>query len=96
MTRFIPVFADDPEVDAGVDTGLPDGRPVLVRVSPGLCQGWGACHHFAGEVYHLDEDGKVEHHLLEVPAEHAALARLGAVACPEGAIQYLGRVGDRP
>ena len=27
MTRFIPVFADDPEVDAGIDTGLPDGRP---------------------------------------------------------------------
>jgi len=88
MTRFIPVFAEDTVVD--------DPRPALVRVSPGLCVGWGACHHFAGEVYHLDADGKVDHHVLEVPAELAALAQLGAIACPEGAIQYLGRVGDLP
>jgi hypothetical protein len=47
-------------------------------------------------VYQLDEDGKVEHHLLQVPPEHAALARLGALACPEGAIQYLGPIGDLP
>jgi ferredoxin len=87
MTRFVPVFDD---------TIADDPRPVLVRVSPGLCHGWGACHHFASEVYQLDEDGKVEHHLLEVPAEHAALARLGALACPEGAIQYLGPIGDLP
>jgi len=93
MTRFIPVFADDPEVDAGIDTGLPDGRPVLVRVSPGICEGWGECHKFASEIYPNGADGKVDVHVLEVPAEYAALARRAASMCPVWAIQCLDPVG---
>jgi ferredoxin len=63
---------------------------VRVRVHPGLCVGWGNCHRFAPSVYPLDEDGKVDLHLLAVPPELAYEAWLGAGACPEQAISVSG------
>lgn len=63
---------------------------VRIKVHPSLCEGWGNCHRFASTVYSLDEDGHVDLHLLDVPAEHATAARLGASACPEQAITVIG------
>ena len=59
---------------------------VRVRTHPALCRGWGNCHRWAPEVYPLDEEGMIAIHLLEVPAEHAHAARIGASVCPEQAI----------
>ncbi|MBL8778220.1 MAG: ferredoxin [Acidimicrobiales bacterium] len=64
---------------------------VRVRVHPALCEGWGNCHRFGGDVYPLDADGHVDLHLLDVPAELATQARLGASACPEQAITVIDR-----
>ena len=64
---------------------------VLVRVHPGLCEGWGNCHRFAAAVYPLDAEGYVDLHLLEVPAELAELARIGADVCPARAISIVTR-----
>ncbi len=66
----------------------PDGitESLLVRVHPGLCEGWGNCHRWAPEVYPLDEEGLIDVHLLEVPPEHAVAAWMGAEACPAGVI----------
>lgn len=63
---------------------------VRVRVHPALCEGWGNCARFASAVYSLDGDGHVDLHLLEVPAELAADARLGAEVCPARAISIIG------
>ena len=68
-----------------------DTAGVRVRVHPGLCEGWGNCHRFAGTVYPLDAEGFVDLHLLEVPPDHANEARLGADACPAGAITIIDR-----
>jgi ferredoxin len=66
----------------------PDGtHPLLVRVSPGLCEGWGECRKAAPEVYELDGDGRVAHHRFEVPPELAVEAWRGARRCPKTAIQ---------
>jgi len=62
---------------------------VRVRVHPGLCEGWGLCHRFGGSIYPLDAEGYVDLHILEVPAEEAAAARLGASVCPARAISIL-------
>ena len=64
---------------------------VRIRVHPGLCEGWGNCHRFAAAVYPLDREGHVDLHLLEVPAELAREARLGAAACPEKAITIINQ-----
>ncbi len=66
----------------------PDG--VRVRTHPSLCRGWGNCHRWAPDVYPLDEEGQIAVHLLDVPAEHAADAWLGASVCPERAISVIG------
>jgi ferredoxin len=73
-----------------------DSLGVRVRVHPGLCEGWGNCHRFAPAVYPLDAEGYVDIHLLEVPADMADAARLGALACPAGAITVIERWGARP
>ncbi len=65
------------------------GVGVRVRTHPGLCTGFGNCHRWAPNVYPLDEDGRVDIHLLEVPAELADEARLGAQVCPAGAITVI-------
>lgn len=69
----------------------PDGKTesLLVRAYPGLCEAWGNCHRWAPEVYALDENGKIDMHLLEVPPELAKSAWLGAQACPAGVIQIV-------
>jgi ferredoxin len=75
-------------------TEVPVG--VRVRAHPGLCQGWGNCHRFAPSVYFLDDDGYIGLHLLEVPAELAHAAMVGAGSCPEQAITVIGAsVPDR-
>lgn len=64
---------------------------VRIRAHPGLCLGYGLCHRFAPAVYPLGEDGHLAVHLLEVPAEHAYEAWIGASVCPERAISVDGR-----
>lgn len=74
----------------------PDGtRPVRVRAHPGLCEGWGNCRRWAPDVYTLDADGRIDIHLLEVPAEHALAAWNGAESCPARAITVMA-TEDRP
>ena len=67
---------------------------VRVRVHPGLCEGWGLCHRFGGSIYPLDAEGFVDLHVLEVPPELAAAARLGASVCPAHAISILAARRD--
>ena len=70
----------------------PDGRTesLLVKVHPGLCEGWGNCHRWAPEVYPLDDEGMIDLHVAEVPPELAQDAWLGAQACPAGVITIVG------
>jgi ferredoxin len=82
-------------IDLLADSADGEARPVLVRVSPGLCEGWGECRKAAPDVYHLDADGRVEHHRFEVPTELAAAARRGARLCPKTAIQCFELRDDR-
>lgn len=66
---------------------------VRVRVHPGLCEGWGNCHRFAAAVYPLDAQGYIDVHLLEVPADLADAARIGAEVCPARAITIIDQHG---
>lgn len=72
------------------------GVGVRVRAHPGLCEGWGNCHRFAPAVYPLDADGYLDLHLLDVPADLADAARLGAQVCPARAITVIETNGHRP
>ena len=65
------------------------GTSVLVRVHPGLCEGWGNCHRWAPELYTLDAEGLIDLHVVEVPPELAEAAWLGAQSCPAGVITVL-------
>jgi ferredoxin len=67
----------------GESTGL------RVRTHPGLCNGCGNCHRWAPRVYSLDDDGYIGFHRLDVPADLAGEARLGAQVCPEQAITII-------
>lgn len=69
---------------------------VRVRVHPALCEGWGNCHRFAAAVYPLGADGYLDLHLLDVPAELAETARLGAQVCPAQAITVIEAAEARP
>ncbi len=64
--------------------------PVQVRVSSGICEGWGQCHRWASDVYPLDEDGFIDVHVMEVPSELAEQATWRASACPVRAITVIG------
>jgi len=68
------------------------GASVMVRVHPGLCEGWGNCHRWAPELYALDDEGLIDLHVVEVPPEMAEAAWLGAQACPAGVITVLSAV----
>lgn len=68
---------------------------VKVRTHPALCNGVGNCHRWAPNVYPLDADGCVDVHLLDVPGELAAEARLGAQVCPERAITVIEPASDQ-
>lgn len=65
------------------------GTTVMVRVHPGLCEGWGNCHRWAPELYTLDAEGLIDLHVVEVPPELAEAAWLGAQSCPAGVITVL-------
>jgi ferredoxin len=69
---------------------------VRVRAHPGLCEGWGNCRRFAPAVYPLDADGYIDIHLLDVPADLAGAARLGAQVCPARAITVIDPDGSGP
>lgn len=69
-------------------------EPVRVKVHPGLCEGWGECARWGHGVYHLDEHGKVDLHVADVPPELAFRAWMGAEACPEHAITVIGPSRD--
>jgi ferredoxin len=62
---------------------------VRVRTNPNLCTGFGNCHRWGPHVYPLDEEGRIDIHLLDVPPELAAEARLGAMVCPVTAITVI-------
>jgi len=65
---------------------------LLVRAHPGLCEGWGECHRWAPEVYPLDDEGRIDVHVLEVPPELARQAWIAAQACPAQVISLVGVV----
>lgn len=65
--------------------------PVRIRAHRSICQGWGNCARWSPDVYFLDDEGdEIGFQFLEVPAELAEAAWLGADACPAQAIQVLG------
>ncbi len=68
---------------------MTDAAGVRVRVHPGLCHGYGNCARFASTVFSLDAEGYIDVHLMDVPPELVAAARLGAGVCPEGAITVI-------
>lgn len=58
-----------------------------VQVDLNVCQGHGACHMSAPEVYELSPEDAHSIVLVDpVPAELEQAARLGADSCPERAI----------
>jgi ferredoxin len=82
--------------DHGVDPGAsPAPGTVRIRAHPGLCAGWGNCHRWAPSVYPLDDNGELAIHHLEVGAEFAGDARLGASACPQQAITVVTPYDDK-
>ena len=81
---------DDPQKPGVVRSERAEkGVGLRVKAHPGLCNGCGNCKRWAPDVYSLDEDGYIDLHLLEVPAELEDQARLGAQVCPEGAITLI-------
>jgi len=72
----------------------PDGvtESLLVRAHPGLCEGWGECHRWGPNVYPLDDEGRIDVHVLEVPPELAREAWIAAQACPARVISIVGAV----
>lgn len=63
---------------------------VKIRAHPSLCLGYGMCRRFARDVYHLDEEGYIDFHRLDVPADLAFEAWIGASVCPQRAITVIG------
>lgn len=60
-----------------------------IKVDRGLCSGHARCAAVAAEVYRLDDDGYCISDGDEVRAEQEQLARRGARACPERAIEIV-------
>ena len=58
-----------------------------IRVNTGLCSGHARCAAIAPDVYRLDNNGYCISDGDEVPAGREELARRGARACPERAIE---------
>ena len=61
------------------------------RVDRDKCNGHGQCYVFAERVYSADADGfnSARGQTVTVPADLAADARVGAMSCPERAIEIL-------
>lgn len=74
-------------LDSGVNDDPPAG--IRLRAYPSLCQGWGQCHRWAPDVYPLDDEGRIDMHVLDVPPHRLSDATLGAFACPERAISIV-------
>lgn len=60
-----------------------------IRVIKGKCSGHARCAAVAPEVFLLNDDGYLEIPETLVPPEQEALARRGARACPERAIEVI-------
>jgi len=58
-----------------------------IKVDTQLCSGHARCAAVAAEVYRLDDDGYCISDGDTIAPEHEALARRGARACPERAIE---------
>lgn len=82
-------------MDSGSVGAKVSGEVSRVNVHPSLCIGWGECHRWAPDVYHLDEEGHLEMRRAEIPPEHAEEAYLGAKACPHFAISWDGPIPER-
>ena len=54
-----------------------------IRVEWRKCQGNARCWSTAPEVFHLDDEGYIEHHDIDVPEGAEDDARRGAGLCPE-------------
>ncbi len=60
-----------------------------IRVDRRLCAGHALCAAQAPDLYSLDEDGFCSADGVQVAPHQFALARLGALHCPEGAITLI-------
>lgn len=63
-----------------------------VKVDGALCTGHGRCYMLAPDVFEPDDEGYnlQRDTLVDVTEEQEKAARLGARACPEGAITVIG------
>jgi ferredoxin len=59
-----------------------------VKVDGALCTGHGRCYSLAPDVFDPDDEGYNAERdtMIDVPEEHEEATRIGAHACPEGAI----------
>ena len=76
-----------PAASAVLYAGTAAKRTMIVRVLPGRCMGHARCASVAPEVYKLDENGYLQMASTEIAPEQGDLARRGARACPERAIE---------
>lgn len=60
---------------------------LTIRVDRTICAGHALCALRAPDVYRIDDEGFCASDGEVVPPQSEAAARLGARACPEGAIQ---------
>jgi len=88
-----PATAGEPASSGAV--AMVDTEAVRMRVHPGVCEGWGLCHRFGGLIFPLDAEGYLDVHLVELPAEYADAARLGASVCPAQAISIIAVTDPR-
>jgi ferredoxin len=58
-----------------------------IEVDSQLCSGHAQCHAAAPEVYDLDDEGYVSIAEPEIDDDLEELARRGAAACPERALE---------
>ena len=65
---------------------------LLIKVDRRLCSGHARCAAVAGDVYRLDDDGYCISDGDIVPEALETLARRGARACPERAIELVETV----
>lgn len=64
-----------------------------VRVIEGRCSGHARCAAVAPDIFVLNDDGYLEMPETIVAPEYEALARRGARACPERAIEVIEDAG---
>ena len=93
VTRSTDADEEAPSSVADHEEG--QDTPLRMRVHPGVCEGWGLCHRFGGMMFELDADGFLDLHLVEVPAELAEAARIGASVCPAQAISIISVASPR-